>query len=100
MEKKTYTIKVKCTNCGQYTSNIEIEKGVRVYKELQSRECPVCGCRELVMVENELTWTTTNSTDDMVSTGSYTPDYDNATYLQGKHIEAHKEYLSKLKDNK
>ena len=97
MEKKTYTIKVKCTNCGQYTSNIEIEKGVKVYRELQFRECPVCGCRELVMVKNELTWTTTNSTDDMVSTGSYTPDYDNATYLQGKHIEAHKEYLSQLR---
>ena len=86
MEKKTYTIKVKCTNCGQYTSNIEIEKGVRVYRELQSRECPICGCKELVMVENELTWTTTNSTDDTVSTGSYTPAYDNTAYLQSIYL--------------
>ena len=101
MEKiETYTIKVKCTNCGQYTSNIEIEKGIEVYNELQSRKCPVCGCRELEMVGRELIWTTTNSTDGMVSTDSYTPGYDNVAYLQGKHIEAHKEYLSKLKDNK
>ena len=80
-------------NCGQYTSNIEIEKGVRVYSELQSRKCPVCGCRELVMVENELTWTTTNSTDDTISTGGYTPSnnpsiychqYDQDTYLCSK----------------
>lgn len=79
-EKKTYTIRVKCINCGQYTSNIEIEKGVRVYSELQSRECPVCGCRELVMVENKPTWTTTNSTDDTISTGGYTPSNNPSIY--------------------
>jgi hypothetical protein len=37
-------------NCGQYTSNIEIEKGIKVYRELQFRECPVCGCTDLEMV--------------------------------------------------
>ena len=92
--EKTYTIRVRCTNCKKYTSNIEIEKGVKVYRELQSRECPVCGCRELVMVFDEgLTWTTTNSTDNTVSTGGYTPSdnpsiyhnqYDQETYLCSK----------------
>lgn len=53
-EKKTYTIRVKCINCRQYSSNIEIKKGISVYKELQSRECPVCGCRELIVVKNEI----------------------------------------------
>ena len=76
MEKKTYTVKVKCMNCGQYTSNIEIEKGTKVYRELQFRECPVCGCTDLEMVRNELTWTNTNSTGDVVSTDSYTPDLE------------------------
>ena len=78
--KKTYTIRVKCINCKKYTSNIEIEKGVKVYRELQSRECPVCGCRELVMVEEGLTWTTTNSTDNTVSTGGYTPSDNPSIY--------------------
>lgn len=80
MEKKTYTIKVECTNCGQYTSNIEIKKSIRVYRELPLRECPVCGCSALVMVKNELTWTTTNSTDDTVSTGAYTPSDNPSIY--------------------
>ena len=89
MEKKTYAIKVECSNCKDYKGIISIEKGVRVYKELQSRECPICGCCELVRVEKDLTWTTTNSTDDVVTYGRCPQDnipsaYKQETYLCGK----------------
>ena len=88
--ERTYTIKIECRNCNQFKKNVEIEKGTTVEKFLKYFECPVCGCYECREVKPDLIWTTTNSTDDKVISGGYTPSntpsiyhnqYEQETYL-------------------
>jgi len=64
-----YTIKVECINCSQYTGVLKIDKGTRIVDALRREGCPVCGCKTLSRVK-ELSWYTTNSSDNTISVGS------------------------------